>query len=269
VDLRMGGAETEIQWSVGIGDPTLMGWLTVVAYFAAAWLCLRAFMVEKAGPPRPYWQAIGALWRVVKKHWPSPPAPARRAGLWVLLALLLAALGVNKQLDLQSLLTEVGRVTAIESGWYENRRAVQVGFIGATLVTAALCVAALWWLVRGHLSDFRLALGGMVVLLGFVIVRATSFHDMDSFIRSDVGGLQVNWIFELGGILLLAVAAARRLRKAGAPLWRGWPPAGPGEGGGAPPPSRGPRTPEPPPQRPPSFQGAAPPEPVGKITQLG
>jgi hypothetical protein len=258
----MGGAEAEIQWSVGIGDPTLMGWLTVVAYFAAAWLCLRAFMVEKAGPPRPYRQAVGALLRVVRKHWPSPPAPARRAGLWLLLALLLAALGINKQLDLQSLLTEIGRVTAIESGWYENRRAVQVGFIGATLVTAAACVAALWWLVRGHLRDFRLALGGMVVLLGFVIVRATSFHDMDAFIHASVGGIEANWVLELGGIVLLAVAAARRLRKAGAPLWKGWPPAGPGEGGGGAP--REPRRPGPP-----RHEPAPPPEPIGKVTQLG
>jgi hypothetical protein len=257
---------TEIQWSVGIGDPTLMGWLTVVAYFAAAWLCLRAFMVEKAGPPRPYRQAIGALWRVVRKHWPAPPAPARRAGLWLLLALLLAALGVNKQLDLQSLLTEIGRVTAIESGWYENRRAVQVGFIGATLVTAALCVAALWWLVRGHLRDFRLALGGMVLLLGFVIVRATSFHDMDSLIRASVGGITVNWVLELGGIALVAVAAAKRLRQAGAPLWKGWPPVGPGEGGGAPPRGPTPSSSKPAEAREPA---SADPPSVGKVTQLG
>jgi hypothetical protein len=266
VDRGMGEGTTEIQWTVGIGDPTLVGWLTVVAYFAAAWLCLRAFMVEKAGPPRPYRQAMAALWRVVKKHWPAPPAPARRAGLWLLLALLLAGLGINKQLDLQSLLTEIGRVTAMESGWYENRRAVQVGFIGATLVTAAAAVAALWWFVRGHLRDFRLAIGGMVVLLAFVVVRATSFHDMDAFIRTSVGGLEMNWVLELGGITLVAVAAARRLRRSGTPLWRGWPGDGPGEGGGGAPP-RGPS--EPPRAREHvEPRGAAEPV-VGKVTQLG
>ena len=58
----------EIRWSPGIGDPTVMGWLTVVAYLAAAWLCLRAFMVEKAGPPRPYRQAIKALLRVIRNR---------------------------------------------------------------------------------------------------------------------------------------------------------------------------------------------------------
>lgn len=234
---------TELQWSAGIGDPTVMGWLTVVAYFVATWLCLRAFMVEKAGPPRPYHQAIAALYRVVRKHWPTPPVPARRAGLWLALAGILGALGINKQLDLQSLLTELGRVAAIEGGWYEQRRAVQVGFIGATLVTAAAAVAALGWLVRGHLRDFRLALGGMVVLVGFVALRATSFHDMDILIHTTVAGLELNWVLELGGITLVAVAAGKRLRRAGGT-----------------PPSRGPD---------PAVAAGDERPTIGKVTQLG
>lgn len=254
----------EIQWSAGIGDPTFVGWLTVVAYFAATWLCLRAFMVEKAGPPRPYRQAIKALYRVMRKHWPSPPAPARRAGLWLAFAFILLFLGINKQLDLQSLLTEIGRASALEEGWYEQRRMVQAGFIGAVLGSAAMALFALWWLVRGHLRDFRLAIGGMVVLVAFVVARASSFHYMDIFIRTTVAGIEMNWLFELGGITLVSVAAGRRLRKAGAPLWRGWPPPGAGQGGagkgtarkgGGPHPSRTAA-----PDRNPS---------VGKVTQLG
>lgn len=255
--------ETEIQWSAGIGDPTVMGWLTVVAYFAGAWLCLRAFMVEKAGPPRPYRQAIMALWRVVRKHWPSPPAPARRAGLWVAFAIILGVLGVNKQLDLQSLFAEIGRANAMEEGWYEQRRMVQAGFIGAVVGAGLMALGALWWLVRGHLRDFRIALGGMVVLVAFVAARASSFHHMDIFIHTTVLGIEMNWLFELGGIGLVIWAAARRLRQAGAPLWRGWPPEGPGPGGGPP---RGPE------RKPAARVGAAAepkPASVGKITQLG
>ena len=30
------------RWVPGIGDPSLMGWLTVVAYFVTAFLCYRA-----------------------------------------------------------------------------------------------------------------------------------------------------------------------------------------------------------------------------------
>ncbi|MCA9652372.1 MAG: hypothetical protein H6712_04615 [Myxococcales bacterium] len=214
----------EIRWSPGIGDPTVMGWLTVVAYLAAAWLCLRAFMVEKAGPPRPYRQAIKALLRVIRKRWPDPPGPARRAGMWLGLAITMLCLGINKQLDLQTLLTELARVAAMSEGWYDNRRAVQLGFIGAFSITALAAAVGLWWVMRGHLADFRLALVGMVLLIVFVIVRATSFHHVDVFLGAVDDDFRMNWVLELGGISIVAVAAARRLRKAGAPLWRGWPP---------------------------------------------
>jgi hypothetical protein len=121
----------EIDWSPTIGDPTLMGWVTVAAYFLTSWLCLRAFRLEKRGPPRPLLPTIAALFRVMKKHWPRPPAPARRAALWLLLFAIMFALGINKQLDLQTLFTEIGRSVSRSGGWYEERRAVQGLFIAA------------------------------------------------------------------------------------------------------------------------------------------
>lgn len=208
-----------LQWSPGIGDPTVVGWLTVVVYFVAAWLCLRAFKAEKRGPDRPYRQAIPALLRVMRKHWPSPPAPARRAALWLVLALVLGALGVNKQLDLQTLFTEIGRSMALEGGWYESRRTVQAIFIALVLGFGALGIGLLWWLTRGQLRDFRLTLFGFAVLVAFVVVRAASFHHVDQLIGSDVAGVRVNWMFELGGLGIVIAGTIGRLRraKAGAP----------------------------------------------------
>ena len=60
-------------WRPGIGDPTAVGWATVVFY--------------------------------------------------------LVALGLNKQLDLQSLLTAVGRDIAVAQGWYAQRKGVQLVFV--------------------------------------------------------------------------------------------------------------------------------------------
>ena len=38
-------------WEPGIGDPTLMGWFTVFAYFGTALLCYRALRkAKRAGP---------------------------------------------------------------------------------------------------------------------------------------------------------------------------------------------------------------------------
>lgn len=206
--------EHSIQWTPTIGDPTVMGWVTVVAYFVTAWLCLQAFKTEKRGPPRPYRQAVPAVLRVLRKHWPRPPAPARRATLWLLLAVALFGLGINKQLDLQTLLTELGRAAAYAGGWYERRRVVQAIFIALVFGFGLLGVALLWWLTRGELRDFRLTLAGFAVLTAFVVIRAASFHNVDQIIGLDLLGLRINTIFELGGILIVGAGAIGRLRSA-------------------------------------------------------
>jgi hypothetical protein len=212
----------ELHWRPGIGDPSFMGWLTVFAYLLVGWLCLRAFMVEKSGKPRPYRQAIPALLRVLKRHWPRPPGPARRAALWLVMGSLLFALGVNKQLDLQSLVTDLGRVLAHDQGWYQQRRTVQIAFIAIVGLIGAIGLGGVVWLARGQLADFRLALGGMVFLCAFVLARASSFHHVDILIHTEFVGVQLNWLFELTGIVLVGVAAGRRLWKAKVPLFWNW-----------------------------------------------
>lgn len=189
-----------------------MGWVTVVAYFATAWLCIRAFEAEKRGPPRPLLPSIAALARVMRKHWPAPPAPARRAALWLVLASIMIALGINKQLDLQTLFTELGRQAAYAGGWYEQRRVVQGMFVLAIAVCGALGLALLWWLTRGQLRDFRLTLAGLALLVCFVVIRAASFHAVDALIDVRALGIRMNWVLELGGIGLMAAGVLRRLR---------------------------------------------------------
>lgn len=204
----------EIEWSPTIGDPSIMGWVTVVAYFATAWLCIRAFKAEKRGPARPLLASVAALLRVMRKHWPSPPAPARRAALWLVLAAIMIALGINKQLDLQTLVTELGRQAAYVGGWYEERRVVQGIFVAAIALGGALGLLVLWWLTRGQLRDFRLTLGGLALLVCFVVIRAASFHAVDQLIDVRALGIRMNCVLELGGIAVMATGVIRRLRAA-------------------------------------------------------
>lgn len=204
----------EIQWSPAIGDPSAMGWITVLAYFATAWLCLRAIQAEKQGPPRPLLATMAALFRVMRKHWPRPPLPARRAALWLLLALGMLALGINKQLDLQTLLTELAKYLAHSGGWYEQRRGLQVAFIAVVALVGAGGLALLAWLTRGQLRDFRLVLFGLTWIVGYVVVRAASFHHVDLLIHHEILGVRLNWLFELGGIAIMAAGVVQRLRRA-------------------------------------------------------
>lgn len=199
-----------VTWTPGIGDPTLFGWFTVLAYGLASWVCLRAFSAEKAGPPRPLGASIRAFARVARKHFPHLPPIALRAGFWLFLALFFFALGVNKQLDLQTLFTEVGRWTVRSLGLYEMRRLLQVGFL--VVLALALLQAVRWsrHLLAGF-PELRLAFWGFVCQTLFILTRAISFHGIDRSLEENVVGLSLNFVFEMTGISLAMVGAVRRI----------------------------------------------------------
>lgn len=171
-------------WRLGIGDPTPIGWLTVIAYFLAAWGCWTVFV------------AAG-----------SPPGTRFTARFWLLLAVGLGALGINKQLDLQTAVTEIGRLVAHAGGWYERRHEVQIYFMVAVVVSGALALASLSWLSWPLSSGRALALGGVTFLACFVLIRASSFHHVDIFLGQTALGLRWNSILELSGIGLVGAGA--------------------------------------------------------------
>lgn len=201
-----------VSWSPQIGDPTVTGWFTVFAYFSSAYLCLRAFMAQKAGPPRPYLPSIFALLRVIRKHFPTVPAPAERAAFWLVMSAVMAALGLNKQLDLQSLLTEIGRSLARSQGWYQMRNQVQYAFILAIVLGALAVMLALLLLLRRRLSEYRIALLGLAFLLAFIVIRAASFHHVDRLIKLEFGPLRANFLLEFPGILIVGLSARRAMK---------------------------------------------------------
>jgi len=177
-------------WHPGIGDPTPMGWITVAGYALAAWFC----------------------WRAGRAQWRTKPDSSRY--FWWLLTLGLVALGVNKQLDLQTWLTETGRQLARAQGWYGQRHAVQIGLIFAVTGVG----------IAGGVTMFRLAwpmsLGrscagvGLAFVLVFVLMRASSFHHVDVFLASTAFGLRWNWILELSGIGAVTAGAWLEWRSA-------------------------------------------------------
>src|SRR5437868_6520558 len=91
------------EWHPGIGDPPVVGWVTVAVYAAAAVMC--GVAAVRAGAER------------------------TRKRFFAVLAGVMAALGVNKQLDLQTWLTLTGKKLAVSEGWYGQRRSVQFAFI--------------------------------------------------------------------------------------------------------------------------------------------
>ncbi len=146
-------------------------------------------------------------------------ATARNRGIkerqiWAAIAILFLGLGINKQLDLQSALTEAGRVIAFEQGWYEQRQSVQLAFI---IFVAIVCISAvitlLIWTRHAPLPTW-FALLGTTVVIGFVLIRASSFHHIDRFIGNTILGFRWNWILEMGGISVVLLASQWRQRYA-------------------------------------------------------
>jgi len=117
------------------------------------------------------------------------------------------ALGINKQLDLQSLITAIGRFYARRDGWYENRLIVQYTVISGILILASMAMVLFCYQMRKLLKPNWLAIVGLSFLLLFIVIRATSFHHMDEFIHSSITGGSMNWLFELGGIAAVAISA--------------------------------------------------------------
>lgn len=169
-----------------------MGWLTVVAYAVTALLCyiaaLRHPIADDTG----------------EAH--------RSRSLWISIAVLMSFLCLNKQLDFQSLFTDVGRVLANKEGWYDQRRTVQLWFVLAVATAGILTLTIMVWKFRTILRERTMLLIGLTSLVTFIVIRAASFHHIHAFVASGILGIRINWILELTGIGLVALSAARSAR---------------------------------------------------------
>ncbi len=158
-----------------------------------------------------YAAAAWFTWRLLS-DWHEPRTGAVRCEhrFWKVLLIGLVLLGINKQLDLQTALSEIGRIMAHKQGWYPERHKFQIAFIAgivivamallSTVLPAMLCApsATLWALLVGT---------GLVL---FVSIRATSFHSVDAVLGSTISGLRINWLLETGGLMTIIGCAWRR-----------------------------------------------------------
>jgi hypothetical protein len=178
---------TQLQWQPTIGDPSLFGWITVVAYALAAALAGLVSMRRARDCKR------------------------LDCSIWLVVTASMVFLGINKQLDLQVLVMEIGRSTAQAQGWYEKRRAFQRWFVLS--VIAAAGGITVWFFVRfcSFWMTHRLLVIGLISLITFIVVRAVSFHHFDVLLATTVAGIKVHRILELAGVSLVVVAGVQEL----------------------------------------------------------
>jgi hypothetical protein len=178
------------RWQPAVGDPTVWGWITVAGYALACTACAAAaFRLRR--------QRAGDAWA------------------WLGLAGLMLVLGLNKQLDLQSLLTQWGKDLAHQQGWYEQRRLVQAAFVAGLGLAMLAGLAVVGWAARRSFDRWcALALVGVVMLAGFVLMRAAAFNKVTALTASQPLGVSVNHLLENIPILLIILAAWGRSRSA-------------------------------------------------------
>ena len=118
----------------------------------------------------------------------------------------MALLGFNKQLDLQTLFTQIGRYSAQMGGWYDQRQTVQFLFIIGLTCVAGMAAFTLLWIFRKLATEIRMASAGLCILVAFIVIRAAAFHHVERFLGGDLIGLRWNAILELGSIIIIAAA---------------------------------------------------------------
>jgi hypothetical protein len=185
----------DARWRFGIGDPTSVGWLTVAAYAVAAALSIQAFRTARAAEQRL------AL---------TDPRASRdqrsMKQLWMLIAATMILLGIDRQLDLQTLLIQQVRDRAYANGWYSDRRRYQVDFIAAVSVIGVFVTIGLAIWLRRVFTRVALAIAGLAMLVSFVAIKAASFHYIDEAL-SFGKEFRVSAVIELSGIGLIIGAA--------------------------------------------------------------
>ena len=180
-----------LRWSPGFGDHTILGWITVVAYIAAFIASVRIYR---------------------SSHVLFIDDVSRQKYLWLGIACLLLFLGLNKQLDLQTLLTSIGRNIAYRDGWYRERRTFQLIIVGIALVGGLATMFAMLLVYLRVIKQHLLAILGVCLLIVFILLRMSSFHHLDELFRIRLAGIKIYWLIEWAGIALI-LWNAKRLRK--------------------------------------------------------
>ena len=132
------------------------------------------------------------------------------AFFWGLITAGLTLLAINKQLDLQTVFTDVLRERAESDGWYEERRGMQARFV---LLAGAMAVGCLWILMRllgPRWREHRLLLAGLATLGCYLMLRVADIERVDEMTGLSFAAEGLRWAMEWAGLAMVAVAGWRR-----------------------------------------------------------
>jgi hypothetical protein len=177
-----------MDWNPGAGQLPLGAWGAVALYLLTAYLC----------------------WRVARVLRPFGAVRRSEARVWIAIAVLFLVLGICREFDIQSAITDYWRSVARHQGWYGDRRSFQPVIILAIGMGFLIALVMLGKALPNLSPITQLAVMGAIMLLAYIAVRAVSLHDVDVLAGMTVLGLRLGWIMEFSGIFMVILAARRR-----------------------------------------------------------
>jgi hypothetical protein len=185
-------------WQPKIGDPSFMGWFTVFSYYACGGLSLLYFLKARS----------------------RLDTTGRRFAM--VMTGLLFFLGLIKNFNLLSAVTEIGRLVAGKGGWLESRRLPQLALMSLVIFGLVIVFVraarkkSFFQLWKNHAPE----LVCLAYLCVFVLLRAISLHQYGVLLSREVFGIRVNWIAELAGIYALVIVLLMRMLGKKTSGWR-------------------------------------------------
>jgi len=159
------------QWQAVRGDHTFWSWVITAAYFITIFLTFRYTWKHRENRPLRF--------------------------LWTFISIFVLLMGINKQLDVQILVTLIGRFCAYHLGLRQYRYVIYFAFFLGLFLAMVTGFTILFIRSRSVISRSKLPLGGVLVLMFFVLIRAGYIH------VEHVHGL------ELLGILMILAGSLR------------------------------------------------------------
>lgn len=163
-------------------------WLRVIGYVVLVGLALLARHRERSRASE-----VDGVW--------SP--------FWLLTAGFLAVMALGRAGDIGSLLSDLGRGRAVDSGWYETRRPMQAAIVMALGAGWLVTVTVACWRTPERRRRY-LPMGLMVITLAaFAAIRVVSLHQVDGLLhRRDIAGVRVGTVIEMTLLIATALVTA-------------------------------------------------------------
>ncbi len=178
-------------WQPGFAEPVIANRLIFAVHLIAALLC-----------------GFSTL-----QYSHSSQNSKRKLKVWLGLTIFMLILSVNKLFNLQELFIDIIRIGLDLNGWYEQRHFLQIGFIlGIAIISGLFAYRAVKIFSDVKLSHHRLLAISVFFLLGFLMLQAMSFHDIDQLMNWPFVQLPLKIILEICIISLMIISLINNIR---------------------------------------------------------